>query len=304
MTSSGYGPAILLVASASLGGVSGGDGTQAGELARSLFLEVPGGRLAFDDTGGGGPLVIAVPGMGDLRGEYRYLRPMLVAAGYRVVTLDIRGHGGSSAGWDDYSAHAIGRDILGLIDHLHAGPAVVIGTSFSAGSAAWAAHDAPDQVAGLIMIGPVVRDLPTTWFQRAALRAGFAGPWRVRFWMMFWNSLFPTCKPPDHAAYRRSLARNLREPGRMAALETMVGLSKRDTEIMLETLETGALVLMGTKDADFPDPAEEAARVAGRIGAEVVMIEGAGHYPHAELPASVGPHVIRFLGKVCHGSTR
>ena len=31
------------------------------------FLEVEGGRIAYDDTGGDGPVVLAIPGMGDLR---------------------------------------------------------------------------------------------------------------------------------------------------------------------------------------------------------------------------------------------
>ena len=47
------------------------------------YLDSPSGRLAFDDTGGSRPLVIAVPGMVDLRGEYRYLtlswRPPAIA---------------------------------------------------------------------------------------------------------------------------------------------------------------------------------------------------------------------------------
>ena len=57
------------------------------------FLPVAEGHIAYDDTGGCGPLVLAIPGMGDLRSEYRALRPLLQQAGYRVVTMDIRGHG-------------------------------------------------------------------------------------------------------------------------------------------------------------------------------------------------------------------
>jgi hypothetical protein len=41
------------------------------------YLDSSAGRLAYDDTGGTGPLVIAVPGMGDLRGEHSYLTPVL-----------------------------------------------------------------------------------------------------------------------------------------------------------------------------------------------------------------------------------
>lgn len=124
------------------------------------FLAVGGGRIAYDDSGGRRPLVLAIPGMGDLRSQYRALRPLLLQAGYRVVTMDVRGHGETSARWSDYSAHAVGRDALALIEHLDAGPAVILGNSFAAGSALWAAHDAPARVCAAVLLGPIVRDSP------------------------------------------------------------------------------------------------------------------------------------------------
>ncbi len=36
------------------------------------FLDVPGGRIAYDVTGEG-PLVVCVPGMGDMRATFRFL---------------------------------------------------------------------------------------------------------------------------------------------------------------------------------------------------------------------------------------
>src|ERR1700761_1729222 len=193
------------------------------------FLTVDGGRIAYDDTGGNGPLVLAIPGMGDLRSEYRMLRPELQRAGYRVVTMDVRGFGETSAQWNDYSAHAVGRDALALIEHLNAGPAIILGNSFAAGSALWAAHDAPARVSGVVLLGPIVRDLDVPWYARLILKIGFAGPWRVWFWMTYWNSLFPTRKPADHQQVKAAITKNLREPGRMDALQAMLGLSKADT---------------------------------------------------------------------------
>lgn len=96
---------------------------------------VDGGTIAYDDTGGPGPLVVAVPGMGDLRSEYRLLRPVLQRAGYRFVTMDVRGGGESSAAWPALSARAVGGDVLRLVEALGAGPAVVLGNSFAAGTA-------------------------------------------------------------------------------------------------------------------------------------------------------------------------
>ena len=45
------------------------------------YLSRPGGRVAYE-VSGEGPLVVAVPGMGDLRSTYRYLVPG--AAGGRI----------------------------------------------------------------------------------------------------------------------------------------------------------------------------------------------------------------------------
>jgi pimeloyl-ACP methyl ester carboxylesterase len=264
------------------------------------YLDIPGGRLAYEDTGGSGPLVVAIPGMGDLRGEYRHLVPYLISAGYRVVSIDIRGHGDTSVNWDDYSAQAVGRDAIALIDRLQAGPAVVLGTSFAAGSAAWAAHDAPDLVSALVFFGPVVRDLPTPWYKKAMIETGFAGPWRVKFWMTFWDSLFPTARPSDQAVYRLALESNLSQPGRMDALRTMIRLSKRDTEAILGLTPKPTLVVMGTKDPDFPNPTQEAQWVADRIGkgSKVAMVEGSGHYPHVEMADIVASRVLQFLGGI------
>lgn len=262
------------------------------------FLTVGSGRVAYDDTGGQGPLVLAIPGMGDLRSQYRALRPWLTEAGHRVVTMDIRGHGQTDARWDDYSARAVGRDALALIDHLGAGPAVILGHSFAAGSALWAAHEAPQRVRGAALLGPVVRDGQPSWLLRLAVTVGFGGPWRVAFWMAFWNSLFPSRKPQDHAAARATLAANLREPGRMQALRTMVGLSKASTEAIVARTRLPALVVMGTRDPDFPDPVAEARWVAGLLGTETLLVEGAGHYPHLEMPEQVAPALLAFLERI------
>jgi pimeloyl-ACP methyl ester carboxylesterase len=261
-------------------------------------LDVPGGRIAWDDTGGGGLLLIAIPGMGDLRGEYRHLRPVLEAAGHRVVTMDVRGHGESSPAWDDYSARAVGRDALALVDHVGAGPAVILGNSFAAGAALWAAHESPDSVAGAVLLGPILRDLPQPWFVDAAVKVGFAGPWRVWFWTTYWNSLFKAYRPVDHEPYRAALVDNLREPGRMDALRRMVSLSKADTEAILDDTRVPALVVMGSADPDFEDASGEARDLAQRLGAESLVVDGVGHYPHAERPDVVGARIVEFLARL------
>ncbi|MBL8055415.1 MAG: alpha/beta hydrolase [Anaerolineales bacterium] len=258
------------------------------------YLTVSGGTLAYDEAGAG-PLVIGVPGLGDLRAEYRFLTPQLTAAGFRVVTLDLRGHGESGARWAEYSMAAVGADVLALMRHLKAGPAILVGTSFGAGAAVYAAAEAPELTAGLVLLGPAVRDGGPKWLERILYTAMFADPWGVAMWAWYFPKLFPTRRPADFEPYLAALRANLSEPGRLAALRGLINASKLASAERLGRVKAPALVVMGDRDPDFKDPAAEARRVAEPLGAEVAMVPGAGHYPHVEMPEITGPRVLAFL---------
>ncbi len=257
------------------------------------FFQHQNGTLAYDDAGSG-PLVICVPSMGDLRGEYRFLAPQLVAAGYRAVSLDVRGHGESSTDWPDFSVAAIGSDILALIRHLNAGSAFVIGTSMAAGAGVWAAAEAPDLIRGLVLIGPFVRGAGDKFLQ-LMLTAMFARPWGPSMWLKYFSTLYPTRKPADFAEYSSALKANLKAPGRIEALHHMLNASKLASEQRLPRVIAPTVVLMGSKDRDFKDPEAEAKLVANSVRGTYQMIEHAGHYPHAEMPDITGPIILSAL---------
>lgn len=267
--------------------------------AREFVL--PGGRLAYDEIGLG-PLVLCVPGLGDLRQEYRFLAPTLAASGFRVICLDIRGHGGSSVGWPSYRPEDVAGDIVAFLRHLGTGPATVVGTSFASGAAALAAAIAPELIDRLVLLGPAVRDVPPASFlkrvgQWLMIRAALAGPWAHAAWATYYRSLYPTRQPPDMDAYLAALRANLREPGRMTAAKGLVHAPKTAVEASLGRVRAPALVVMGTRDPDFPDPAAEAALVAKRLSGHAALIDGAGHYPHAEMPEATLAAILPFLGK-------
>jgi pimeloyl-ACP methyl ester carboxylesterase len=266
----------------------------------SNVLQRPEGDLAYTDIGTG-PLVVMLPGLGDLKEEYRFLGERLVAAGYRAVALDLRGHGASSTGWPAYTNAALGSDLLALVRHLDAGPATLIGTSMGAGGAAWAAAEAPGLVSKLVVIGPFVRNVPLPAWKlalfRVLLRTAFVGPWGPAAWAAYYASLYPTRKPADFADYRDKLVANLKEPGRMAALQAMLHATKDDVEARLGSVRAPTLVVMGSKDPDFPDTAAEANTVAELLRGEATMIEGAGHYPHVEFADETARAIVAFLGR-------
>ena len=258
------------------------------------FLHRSEGRLAYDDAGTG-PLVVCVPGMGDLRSEYRFLTPRLLAAGFRVVQLDLPGHGESDATFTDLQRPTVGEHVVALLAELDAGPAHLIGCSFGAAAVVWAAAEAADRVATVTLIGPFVRDLPTPALQRIGLGVLFARPWGARAWAAWFRRLHVKARPADFEAHLSALRASLADPRRLAAVAAMARASSAAIDPRLGELRQPTTVVMGTADPDFPDPAAEATAIAARMGGSVVLVDGAGHYPHVEDPDTTGPAILSFL---------
>lgn len=256
-------------------------------------LTRPEGRIAYDAVGTG-PLVLCVPGMGDLRSVYRFLAPALVDAGYRVATMDLRGHGDSDATFSSYDDVAGGTDIVALIGEL-GGPAVVVGNSMGAGAAVWAAAEAPDRVAGLILIGPFVRQVQVGAMAILAFRLALMWPWGRAAWLSYYPRLYPGRPPADLEEHRARIRRSLRQPGHWRAFSATTRSSHAPVEARLDDVRAPTLVVMGEHDPDFPDPAAEAEYVARRLRGDVLLVPNAGHYPQAEYPEVVTPAVIQFL---------
>jgi pimeloyl-ACP methyl ester carboxylesterase len=255
------------------------------------------GTLAYDDYGSSGELALMLPGIAALRSEYRFLAPELSKAGYRAVTADLRGQGESSVPWKSYEVPTVGGDILELIDHLSSGPAHLIGTSFAAAPAVWAAVERPESVRSLTLIGASVRDGEASQMMKAIIWFMFNNPWRVRTWIMYYPSLYPSRKPDDFQAYLKQLKQNLAQPGRFAAAAAMGTTPRLPCTERLNLVRVPTLVIMGTKDPDF-DPLTEGKFIAQQTGGRLEMIEGAGHYPQTEMPEVTAPLVLGFLKRL------
>ena len=268
------------------------------------FLDVQGGQIAYDVTGQG-PLVVLSPGIGDRRQAYRFLAPKLAGAGYRVVTSDLRGHGESSMGWASISRTDVAGDLLALTRHL-GGPAVIVGHSISGGAATIAAAKEPGLVRGIVEINPFTRVqkldlgglLRIRRYRRGLTRLlGAQMLHSLSVWMRYLDVAYPT-KPADYADYMAALRAKLREPGRMAEFMKTGKSTPADAEAQLPNITCPALIIMGSEDPDFADPKAEGDAIAALIPAglsTVAMVDGAGHYPHAQCPDEVAALVIPFL---------
>ena len=262
---------------------------------QTQYFTRPEGTLAYSDYGGDGPLVLMLPGMGALRSEYRYLAPTLHEAGYHAVSVDLRGLGELSVTWRRYDVPSIGHDILALVDYLDAGPAHLICTSKACGSGVWAAAEHPDSFRSLVLIGAFARDVKINPVMGVLFWLMMHNPWRVRLWTMYYGTIYPSRKPADFADYIRALRDNLAQPGRFTASNAIGTASLQPSQERLQQVSVPTLVIMGTKDPDFPDAVAEGKYLAQQIDAQLELIEGAGHYPQTEMPDETAPLVLDFL---------
>lgn len=280
------------------------------QKSQTEYIDVEGGRIAYE-VAGDGPLVVLSHGIADTRSTYRFLAPLIVDAGYRVASVDLRGHGESSTGWDAYTRADTAGDLIAVISKLGA-PAVIVGQSFSGGSATIAATTNPDLVTAIVEIDPATRPpkfslgglLANSHHRRAT---ALLGEWlitgRFKAWSKYLNLAYPGRKPADWDAWLAALAANLSEPGRMEAARKMGKAKQLDAGAALPDVRCPALVIMGREDPDWPDPEAEATAIVGLLPTGLGgygMIDDAGHYPHAQYPHQVAGVVLPFLAQHAH----
>jgi len=264
--------------------------------ATTIYLTRPEGRIAYD-LSGAGPLVVLVPGMGDLRGGYRFLAPALVEAGYRVACTDLRGHGESDVTFGAYGDAESAGDVLALIQEL-GGPAIIIGNSMGAAVAALAAAEQPELIDGMVLVGPFLRNAETSLVQRVLLRIAMARPWAASAWRSYMPKLYAGQRPEDFEDYRRQVVASLRRPGYARAFSLTTRTDHTPAQQRLAEVGAPALVVMGDQDPDFPNPRAEAGWIANALGAEVVMVPEAGHYPQSQRPEITTAAIVGFLATV------
>jgi pimeloyl-ACP methyl ester carboxylesterase len=121
-------------------------------------FDFEGHRLVYDEYGSGARVVVLLPGLLFSRGMHAPLAETLAERGYRVLCLDLLGHGDSDRPpemWN-YGMTAFGRQAIALLDAAGVKQAVIGGTSLGANAALEAAAAAPERVKGMLIEMPVL----------------------------------------------------------------------------------------------------------------------------------------------------
>jgi len=118
--------------------------------------------IAYDIAGdrNGEPIVLVCGCLTPALGWFGVV-PMLVEAGYRVVTFDNRGVAPSSSPPAPYSVAQMAGDTLGLLDHLHIERARFVGHSMGGWIAETLAIEHPERVTAAALLGSC--NVATSW---------------------------------------------------------------------------------------------------------------------------------------------
>ena len=114
--------------------------------------------ISYDDHGAGDRSIVLIHGLLMNRRMYDGLAPEMEERGFRVITIDLLGHGSSDRPPEmvNYSITYFAQQIVALLDHLEIDKAVIGGTSLGANVALETARIAPKRVKGMMVEMPVL----------------------------------------------------------------------------------------------------------------------------------------------------
>ncbi len=261
-------------------------------------------EIHYEDHGAGRPVVL-IHGYPLSGRAWDKQVPVLVQAGYRVITYDRRGFGRSSQPVVGYDYDTFAADLDGLLDGLDVGEAVLVGHSMGTGEVArYLAAYGSDRVAKAVLVSPI----PPFLLQTAdnpdgvpqSVFDGFVGAaqsdlpaWMKGFLDNFYN--FDTLGGTlvSDAAYRASW--NIAVGASAAAAVACIPTWATDFRADLDKIDVPVLVIQG--DADRVLPLDKTGRrLAGLVDdLQLVVIEGGPHaipWTHAD---QVNTALLDFL---------
>jgi pimeloyl-ACP methyl ester carboxylesterase len=252
-------------------------------------------------------VLLLIHGIAGSSRTWKHVMPIL-AQNYTVIAPDLLGHGESAKPLGDYSlgAYASGlRDLLGLLGIERA---TVVGQSFGGGVGMQLAYQHPECCERLVLVASGGLGREVSWLLRALSLPGseylmpvifpsfargvgdgigqFLHARGLRFNRMaeMWQAYTSLIEAANRAAFVRTL-RAVIDPGGQS-------VSAMDRLYLAARMPT--LIIWGDRDSIIPVSHAHAAHAA-IPGSRLAIIEGTGHFPHAEEPARFVEVLSEFL---------
>jgi 3-oxoadipate enol-lactonase len=261
-----------------------------------MLLPLPGRRLYYDLAGPeAGPVVCITHSLASDGGSWAEQAPPLLQAGFRVLRLDMRGHGGSDPVAGDYTMQALAGDVATVLDALAIPRVHYIGLSIGG------------MIGQAFAIEHSAKLISAMWCDTLpASPSGAAAMWEERMSIVRRaNSLEPladgTVERWFTDAFKSSRPGRWKQIRDTAAATTPAGFLGCSAAIMnfdftakLPSLRIPVLVVCGAEDPGTP--ASENRRLAGLVpGGRYEEIPGMRHFPNVEAPDAFNRIMIGWL---------
>ena len=254
-------------------------------------------ELYYQSFGQGEPLLF-VHGLGSSVRDWENQVPFF-SGRYRVVALDLRGHGRSDKPPGPYSCPLFAKDIAALVMSLEIGPVHVVGLSLGGFVACQLVVDHPELVRTLTMINSVP-GLPRDRFRdrlriasTLALRRFIVRRFGMRALGRFLSTkLFPRT---DQKVLRQEFIERWAENDREAYLSSLASVSEWSLENQLDAIRCPTCLMSGEHDFF---PLELKQTYAARLSdAQLVMIPDSGHFTPMDEPKRFNAALMAFLAE-------
>jgi pimeloyl-ACP methyl ester carboxylesterase len=270
------------------GVITGVDASKKGAVDRD------GVRVAYQVFGSGPRAVLLLPTWPIVHSDFWRRQVPHLADRYTVVVFDGRGNGASDRPLDPalHSTRANVDDALAVMEATGVDRAAVLSVSLGAEWAVLLASEHPDRVPASAFIAPYLALGPHAEEREAAAavfdepQAAYEGwaKWNRHYWREDWPGFleffFSKCfTEPDSRSYIDHFIKMGLEtsPEVIAATEDADQLEGDPLREVLARVRSPAMIIHGTDDAIAP--VEWGIGAAGILGAELHLLEGAGHEP-------------------------
>ena len=255
------------------------------------FAESNGVRLNYRFDGpADAPVLVLSNSLGTNLSMWDPQIPAL-AAQFRVLRYDARGHGQSSVTTGPYSITQLGRDVVGLLDAVGIERAHFCGLSMGGVIGMWLGIYAPERIHRLVLCN-------------TAAKIGAAEMWNARIETVRANGLNAIAetqaqrwftpvfiaKAPDVIAATRQMIASTSSEGYAANCGAIRDMDQRET---VSRIQARTLVIAGLHDPVIP--AADVRYLADTIpGAKLVELD-ASHLSNVEAPVELTKALLNFL---------
>ncbi len=256
------------------------------------------GLAIAHDVVGSGPCVVMTHSFLCDRSMFR-AQVAALQTRYRVINVDLRGHGESGDSTQPFTLYDLVDDVLAVLDGEKVDHAVWAGLSIGGFLSMRAALRHPDRVRALVLMNTDAgAESAFKSFKYSVLRWGLKalgpGPIVPSLLPIFLGKTTLRTRPELREEVRRKFLA-MRVPSIAEGVRTLC--TRDDIRGELRRIRCPTLVIAGEEDQPLPPPHSE--QIAGSIpGAELVVVPKCGHLSSLEAPEEVTRALIAFLERL------